>query len=56
MTGLRDSLTPLRNNTLANTGTTRMEKVMAPSRANATVHAIGLNSLPSMRCSVKIGR
>ena len=33
-----------------------MEKSKAPSKANATVQAIGLNSFPSTRCSVKIGR
>ena len=55
MTGLCHSLTPLRNNMLARTGATRIEKVSAPSRAKATVKAMGLNSRPSTRCSVKIG-
>ena len=32
-----------------------MENVSAPSSAKATVQAMGLNSRPSMRCSVKMG-
>ena len=55
ITGLRHSRTPLRKNTLERTGAMRMEKVSAPSRAKATVRAMGLNSRPSTRCSVKIG-
>ena len=31
-------------------------KISAPSRAKATVHAMGLNRRPSTRCRVKIGR
>ena len=41
---------------LARTGATRTENVNAPHKANATVHAIGLNNRPSTRCKVKIGR
>jgi len=33
-----------------------MEKIRAPSRANATVQAIGLNKRPSTACNVKIGK
>ena len=33
-----------------------MEKINAPSKANATVQAIGLNNRPSTACKVKIGR
>ena len=33
-----------------------MEKITAPSSANATVQAIGRKSRPSTRCRVKIGR
>ena len=47
---------PLRNRKLASTGATSIENISAPSSANATVHAIGLNSRPSTLCSVKIGR
>ena len=49
------SLTPLRNNRLAKTGATKIENVIAPRSAKATVHAMGRNSRPSTRCSVKIG-
>src|ERR1035438_4175012 len=55
MTGLCHSRTPLLNNTLAKTGAIKIEKVSAPSRAKATVKAMGLNNRPSTRCSVKIG-
>ncbi len=41
---------------LASTGAINIEKSSAPSSANATVQAMGLNSRPSTRCSVKIGR
>ena len=55
MTGLRHSRTPLRKRTLDRTGAMSIEKVSAPSNAKATVNAMGLNSRPSTRCSVKIG-
>jgi len=41
---------------LDRTGASNMEKISAPSKANATVHAIGLKRRPSTACSVKIGR
>ena len=56
ITGLCHSRVPLRKNKLASTGATSIENSSAPSRANATVQAMGLNSRPSTRCSVKIGR
>ena len=56
MSGFCRSRTPPRNSTLPSTGAMRMEKVRAPSRAKATVQAIGLNSRPSIRSSVKMGR
>ena len=56
MTRFRRSFNPPRKKMLANTGTMKMENVIAPSSANATVHAMGRKSRPSMRCSVKIGR
>ena len=33
-----------------------MEKIKAPNKAKATVHAMGLKSRPSTACKVKIGR
>ena len=33
-----------------------MEKTSAPSSANATVYAMGLNNRPSTRCEVNIGK
>ncbi len=33
-----------------------MAKMSAPMRAKVTVHAIGLKSLPSTACKVKMGR
>ena len=33
-----------------------MEKINAPSKANATVHAMGLNNRPSTACKVKMGK
>ena len=56
MPGLRHSLAPLGNTTAAITGPISIEKMRAPSRANATVQAIGLNKRPSTRCKVKIGK
>ena len=56
MTGLRHSRVPLAKKKLERTGATRMENKSAPSSANATVQAMGLNNRPSTRCSVKMGR
>ena len=56
ITRLRRSRTPLRKNVAASTGAMRIENVMAPRRAKATVQAMGRNNRPSTRCSVKIGR
>ena len=56
MTRLRRSLMPCGRSMLASTGAMRMENVMAPRRAKATVQAMGRNSRPSTRCSVKMGR
>ena len=39
----------------ASTGAMRIENVIAPSSAKATVQAMGRNKRPSTRCSVKIG-
>ena len=41
MIGLVHSCAPLRNRKLERTGATIMEKMRAPRRAKATVHAIG---------------
>ena len=49
-------LSALRKSKLARAGAISIEKINAPSRAKATVHAIGLNSRPSTRCRVKMGR
>ena len=46
---------PLRKKKLDNTGAISMENVSAPNNAKATVQAMGLNSRPSTRCSVKMG-
>src|ERR1035441_2700102 len=56
ITGLSHSFVPVGKKKLASTGATTMEKINAPHRAKATVHAIGLKSRPSTACSVKIGR
>ena len=56
ITGLRHSRAPLGRRRLASTGAISMENSNAPSKANATVQAIGLNRRPSTRCSVNIGR
>ena len=45
-----------RRQKLESTGAISIEKISAPSSAKATVQAMGLNSRPSTRCSVKIGR
>ena len=37
------------------TGAMSIEKIRAPSRAKATVQAMGLNKRPSTRCKVKMG-
>ena len=56
MTGLCHSFAPLAKAKLASTGAMSMEKSSAPSRAKATVQAMGWNSRPSTRCRVKMGR
>ena len=56
MIGLCHSLAPFAKAKLASTGAIRIENIRAPSSANATVHAMGWNSLPSTRSSVKIGK
>ena len=45
----------VRKRKLANTGASSMEKTSAPSRAKATVQAMGWNRRPSTRCKVNIG-
>src|ERR1035441_2120113 len=47
---------PSRKRKLDSTGAITMEKSSAPSRAKATVQAMGLNSRPSTLSRVKIGR
>ena len=56
ITGLCHSRVPLGKKMLASAGAISSEKMMAPSRANATVQAMGLNNRPSTRCNVKMGR
>ena len=56
ISGLSRSVTPLRKNSAARAPERRGSRTSSrPSSANATVHAIGRNSRPSTRCSVKIG-
>src|SRR5262249_13055157 len=55
-TGLCHSEVSFQKIRLAMTGAMVMENITAPSRANATVQAIGRNRRPSPCCSVKVGR
>src|SRR5215831_3795060 len=55
-TGLCHSEVSFRKIMLARTGAMVIENTTAPSRANATVQAIGRNRRPSTCWSVKIGR
>jgi len=56
ITGFSHSVAPLGKRKLASTGASTMEKIREPSRAKATVQAIGLKRRPSTDCRVKIGR
>ena len=56
MTGFSHSVAPLGKRKLASTGASTMEKMRAPSRAKATVQAMGLKRRPSTDCKVKMGR
>src|ERR1700734_2098564 len=56
MTGLRHSDAPRGKRRLDRTGAMMMGKMSAPSRANATVQAMGRKRRPSTACRVKMGR